>query len=73
MYCEASMPPRNSSQEAQREEYSCDFLSAMDAYRLVGGVSSPEKKGACSGILIPFRTQCSRMSTSTMFADGAAR
>ena len=62
------MPPRNSSQEAQREEYSCDFLSTMDAYRLVGDVSSPEKRGACSGILIPFRPQCSRMSTSIMLA-----
>ena len=62
------MPPRNSSQEAQREEYSCDFLIAMDAYRLMGDVSSPEKRGACSGILIPFRAQRSRMSTSTMLA-----
>ena len=40
------MPPRNSSQEAQREEYSYGFLSTMDAYRLVGdGIVAP-KRGA---------------------------
>ena len=62
------MLPRNSSQEAQRDEYKWDFLSAMDAYRSVGDVSSPKKRAACSGILIPFRAQCFRISTSTMLA-----
>lgn len=62
------MLPRNSSQEAQSEEYSWDFLSAMEDYRLVGNVSSPEKRGTCSGILILFRAQYYRMSTSTMLA-----
>ena len=62
------MLPRSSSQEAQREEYSCDFLRAMDAYRLVGDISSPDKRGSCAGILSPFRAQSSRISTSIMLA-----